>query len=60
MTKKPPRVAAGVLSLPLPVLLAARFASPLFSCRWNACMQAMNFLVYVFGFYSVSEHSVIL
>ena len=29
-----------VLSLPLPVLLAARFASPLVSRRWNACMQA--------------------
>ena len=31
-----------VLSLPLPILLAARFASPLFSRRWNACMQAIE------------------
>ena len=29
-----------VLSLPLPILLAVRFALPLVSRRWNACMQA--------------------
>ena len=29
-----------VLSLPLPILLAARFASQLVSRRWNTCMQA--------------------
>ena len=38
--RREPRGEWEVLSLPLPVLLAARFASPLVSRRWNACMQA--------------------
>ena len=29
---------------PLPILLAARFASPLVSRRWNACMQPSHIL----------------